>query len=86
MAFIETPRFPENISRGASGGPGYQTDVVVVSSGHEKRNITWPLGRARYDVAHGVRTQAQMDALIAFFRSIKGKGDDFRFKAGRRNK
>ncbi|MCA3120476.1 MAG: DUF2460 domain-containing protein, partial [Rhodocyclaceae bacterium] len=51
-----------------------------------KRNITWPLGRARYDVAHGVRTQAQMDALIAFFRSIKGKGDDFRFKAGRRNK
>ncbi len=80
MAFIETPRFPENISRGASGGPGYQTDVVVVSSGHEKRNITWPLGRARYDVAHGVRTQAQMDALIAFFRSMKGKGHGFRFK------
>jgi uncharacterized protein (TIGR02217 family) len=80
MAFIETPRFPENISRGASGGPGYQTDVVVVSSGHEKRNITWPLGRARYDVAHGVRTQAQMDTLIAFFRSMKGKAHGFRFK------
>jgi uncharacterized protein (TIGR02217 family) len=80
MAFIETPRFPENISRGASGGPGYQTDVVVVASGHEKRNITWPLGRARYDVAHGVRTQAQMDTLIAFFRSVKGKAHGFRFK------
>jgi uncharacterized protein (TIGR02217 family) len=80
MAFIETPRFPENISRGASGGPGYQTDVVVVASGHEKRNITWPIGRARYDVAHGIRTQAQMDTLIAFFRSVKGKAHGFRFK------
>jgi uncharacterized protein (TIGR02217 family) len=80
MAFIETPRFPENISRGASGGPGYQTDVVVVASGHEKRNITWPIGRARYDVAHGIRTQAQMDILIAFFRSVKGKAHGFRFK------
>jgi uncharacterized protein (TIGR02217 family) len=80
MAFIETPRFPENISRGASGGPGYQTDVVVVASGHEKRNITWPIGRARYDVAHGVRTQAQMDTLTAFFRSVKGRAHGFRFK------
>jgi len=80
MAFIETPRFPENISRGASGGPGYQTDVVVVASGHEKRNITWPLGRARYDVAHGVRTQVQMDALVAFFRAMKGRAHGFRFK------
>jgi uncharacterized protein (TIGR02217 family) len=80
MAFIETPRFPDNISRGASGGPGYQTDVVVVASGHEKRNITWPLGRARYDVAHGIRTQAQMDVLVAFFRSVKGRGHGFRFK------
>ena len=80
MAFIESPRFPDNISRGASGGPSYQTDVVVVSSGHEQRNITWPLGRARYDVAHGIRTQAQMDVLIAFFRSMKGRAHGFRFK------
>jgi len=80
MAFIETPRFPENISRGATGGPGYQTDVVVVSSGHEKRNITWPIGRCAYDVAHGVRTQPQMDILVAFFRSMRGKGHGFRFK------
>lgn len=80
MAFIETPRFPEAISRGASGGPGYQTDVVVVANGNEKRNINWPLGRARYDVSHGVRTQAQMDVLVAFFRSMKGRGHGFRFK------
>ena len=73
MAFIETPRFPDNISQGASGGPGYQTEVVVVASGREKRNITWPLPRGRYDVAHGVRTQAQMDILIAFFRSVRGR-------------
>lgn len=80
MAFIETPRFPENISRGAVGGPGYKTEVVVVSSGREKRNIEWPIGRSSFDAAHGVRTQAQMDVLIAFFRSMKGRAHGFRYK------
>lgn len=80
MAFLETPRFPENISRGASGGPGYNTDVPEMASGHENRNINWPLGRARYDVAHGIRTQAQMDTLIAHFRCVKGRGHGFRLK------
>lgn len=80
MSFVESPRFPENISRGASGGPGYQTEIVEVASGFEKRNVTWPLGRARYDVAHGVRTQAQMDVLTAFFRAMKGRGLGFRYR------
>ncbi len=40
MAFIET-RFPDDISYGAAGGPGYQTDVVTVNSGAEQRNAAW---------------------------------------------
>lgn len=79
MSFIET-RFPVDISYGAIGGPGYKTDVVVVNSGFEKRNITWQDARAVYDVSHGARTQAQLDSLIAFFRVMRGRATGFRFK------
>lgn len=79
MAFIET-RFPDDISYGATGGPGFQTDVVVVNSGHEQRNAAWQDARGAWDVAHGVRTKAQLATLIAFFRVMKGRANGFRFK------
>lgn len=79
MAFIET-RFPADISYGASGGAGFRTDVVPVNSGFEQRNAAWQDSRCAYDVAHGLKTQAQLDALIAFFRVMKGRANGFRFK------
>jgi uncharacterized protein (TIGR02217 family) len=80
MSFIESPRFPDAIAYGASGGPGYDTDVVVLNSGHEQRNANWAASRSSYDVSHGVKRQADMDVLIAFFRSCKGRAHGFRFK------
>jgi uncharacterized protein (TIGR02217 family) len=79
MSFVET-QFPTDISYGSSGGPEYSTDVVISHGGHEQRNINWSQARARYNVAHGVKTKAQLDALIAFFRARKGKAIGFRFK------
>lgn len=79
MSFAEI-RFPDDISYGSSGGPEYSTDVVILHSGYEQRNINWAQARARYNVAHGVKTQQQLDALIAFFRARKGKAYGFRFK------
>lgn len=73
-------RFPEDISYGSSGGPEFHTDVVVLASGHEQRNSNWAEARARYNVAHGVKTRSQLDALIAFFRARKGRAHGFRFK------
>jgi len=79
MGFVET-QFPTDISYGSSGGPEYATDVVATNSGHEQRNANWEQARARYNVAHGVKTKAQLDALIAFFRARKGRAYGFRFK------
>ncbi len=79
MAFVET-RFPIDISFGSSGGPEYSTAVVELASGYEQRNVNWAEARARYNVAHGVKTQAQLDTLIAFFRARKGRAHGFRFK------
>lgn len=73
-------QFPTDIAYGSSGGPEYYTDIVETASGHEQRNIAWSVARARYNVAHGVKTQTQLDALIAFFRARKGRAYGFRFK------
>lgn len=79
MAFVEV-QFPADISYGSSGGPEYATDIVASSNGYEQRNVNWQQARARYNVAHGVKTKAQLDALIAFFRARKGRAHGFRFK------
>lgn len=79
MAFDEV-QFPVDIAYGSSGGPEFSTNVVMLQNGYEKRNSNWSVARARYNVAHGVKTQAQLDALIAFFRARKGKARGFRFK------
>lgn len=86
MAFIETPRFPDSVAFWAKGGPGYNTTIVVVNSGFEKRNINWQNARGRWDVSPGLMVQdaasAQVNAaqVIAFFRAMKGRGNGFRFK------
>lgn len=79
MSFVEV-QFPADISYGSTGGPEYSTDVVVTGSGHEKRNVNWSNARARYNVAHGVKSQTQLDQLVAFFRARKGRAVGFRFK------
>jgi uncharacterized protein (TIGR02217 family) len=79
MGFVEE-QFPTDISYGSSGGPEYSTDIVTAQSGHEQRNSNWAEARARYNVAHGVKTKQQLNALIAFFRARKGRAYGFRFK------
>lgn len=79
MSFAEV-QFPTDISYGATGGPMFLTDVVTTISGHEQRNSKWSQSRAKYNVASGVKTETQWQALIAFFRARRGKAVGFRFK------
>jgi uncharacterized protein (TIGR02217 family) len=79
MAFREI-QFPPDISFGGIGGPGFKTDVVSVLSGHEKRNARWSEMRHSYEVSHAVKTEAHFKAIRAFFMSVGGKRDGFRFK------
>lgn len=73
-------RFPDDIAFGATGGPGYNTDVITVKSGKERRNANWAMGRCSWDVSTGLKNQADLDKLIAFFRARLGKAYAFRFK------
>ena len=73
-------RLPDDIAFGSTGGPVFSTDVVVLASGHERRNADWAEARARYDIAMGVRGMDQLSRLIAFFRARRGRACGFRFK------
>jgi len=79
MAFHEV-RFPDNISRGARGGPERRTQVVELASGDEERNASWANSRRRYDVAYGIRRADDLAAVVAFFEARNGRLYGFRYK------
>jgi uncharacterized protein (TIGR02217 family) len=80
MSFIESPRFPDDISQGSKGGPEYNTTIVVVKSGHEKRIANWTYPRHVYDVAYGVKSQDDLESLIDYFHVAGGMSQPFRYK------
>ena len=79
MAFHEI-RFPDNISRGARGGPERRTQVVELASGDEERNASWVNSRRRFDVAYGIRRADDLAAVVAFFEARNGRLYGFRYK------
>ena len=79
MAFHEV-RFPDNIGRGARGGPERRTQIVELASGDEERNASWANSRRRYDVAYGIRRADDLAAVVAFFEARNGRLHGFRFK------
>ena len=79
MAFHEV-RFPDNISRGARGGPERRTQIVELASGDEERNASWANSRRRYDVAYGIRRADDLAAVVTFFEARNGRLHGFRYK------
>jgi uncharacterized protein (TIGR02217 family) len=63
MSGFHEVQFPDKIAYGATGGPEFATTVVGTGSGHEKRNVNWAEARGRWDVASGLKKQAQIDEL-----------------------
>jgi len=79
MAFHEI-RFPDNISRGARGGPERRTQIVELASGDEERNASWANSRRRYDAVYGIRRADDLAAVVAFFEARNGRLYGFRWK------
>jgi uncharacterized protein (TIGR02217 family) len=79
MTFHEV-RFPDNISRGARGGPERRTQIVEMASGDEERNGSWADSRRRYDASYGIRKADDLAAVTAFFEARRGRLYGFRWK------
>ena len=72
--------FPIAIGAEASVTPGFSTNVVTSASGYEYRNANWAQARLRFDAGPGVRGDAELGELIAFFRARRGPAVAFRFR------
>ncbi|HEY0311039.1 MAG TPA: DUF2460 domain-containing protein [Allosphingosinicella sp.] len=73
-------RFPIALGRAASVEPAFSTSVVTAAGGAEQRNSDWADARLRFDAGPGVRGQAEMETLVAFFRARRGAAVAFRFE------
>jgi uncharacterized protein (TIGR02217 family) len=76
---FEDVRFPISIGREASVEPAFSTAVVTTANGFEQRNSDWVDARLRFDAGPGVRGEAELKELVAFFRARRGAAVAFRF-------
>ncbi len=81
MAF-HSVRFPLDIALGARGGPERKTDVVTLAGGGEQRNGRWAHSRRRYNAGYGVKSRADMAAILAFFEERRGRLHGFLWRDG----
>ncbi|MFS0848555.1 TIGR02217 family protein [Novosphingobium panipatense] len=79
QAFDDVP-YPLALGRDAAVVTEFSTTVAVTASGFERRNSLWSNARLRFDVGPGVRSEAELGALIAFFRARRGPARGFRLR------
>jgi uncharacterized protein (TIGR02217 family) len=65
--------FPYDISYNSIGSTRFSTDVIVVDSGNDQRIQRWSQPLMEYDISYGVRTMEQLQALVSFFRAMRGR-------------
>ena len=79
MSHIESPVFPTGISLNSAGGPQYNTEVVVLNSGHESRNQIWSYPLHKYEIGYGIKDDYDMDAVRDFFHLCSGRLHSFNY-------
>jgi uncharacterized protein (TIGR02217 family) len=72
--------FPLALGREAEVAPEVSTAVVTSAGGREARNAEWAEARTAYDVGPGVRSEADIAALLGFFRARMGPARGFRLR------
>lgn len=89
MAYLVGVRLNENIERGALGGGRFNTSVLQLDSGFEKRNKNWSVPLSSFDIGFGLLLKFQADAgdvqldvddLINFFYIVNGMADSWRMR------
>jgi uncharacterized protein (TIGR02217 family) len=78
MQAFDDVLYPLALGRDTGVSPEFSTSVAVTASGHERRNSLWSDARLRFDVGPGIRSEAELGTLIAFFRARRGAARGFR--------
>jgi uncharacterized protein (TIGR02217 family) len=86
MAFHDV-QLPDDVERGALGGPRFKTFIVALPNGKEKRRVLWEKQRGEWDIGYGIQVKEDatnpgegLDAIVTFFYARMGMANTFRFK------
>lgn len=79
MAFHDV-RLPDDVERGAAGGPNFKTTVIDLANGSEQRNADWQEARHEWELSYGVQDKDDFAAVRAFFFARRGMANTFLFK------
>ena len=80
MQAFDDVLYPLALGRDATIIPEFSTSVAITASGFERRNCLWSDARLRFDVGPGIRSEAELGVLIAFFRARRGAARGFRLR------
>ncbi len=72
--------FPLALGQQASVSASFSTSIVTTASGFEHRGSGWADARLSFDAGPGLRSEAELGTLIAFFRARRGAARGFRFR------
>ena len=78
MQAFDDISYPLALGSDASASPEFSTSVLVTASGHERRTAHWADARLHFDVGPGIRSEAELATLLAFFRARHGPARGFR--------
>ena len=78
MLAFDDVSYPLALGLDAKVAPEFSTAITITASGFERRTSVWGNALLRFDVGPGVRSEADMGELIAFFRARRGAARGFR--------
>ena len=73
-------QMPTSLSYGYTGGPRFNTDIVVTDSGHEERVSRWQTPRWSWEVSRNLASKINTHELQEFWLTCAGAAYGFRFK------
>ncbi len=64
----------------AQSGPGFNTGIISLPSGQEKRNANWSTARRNYRTGDRTNNRKEYEYLLIFFMARQGRLTGFRLK------
>ena len=72
--------FPLALGRESEVAPGFSTAIMAGAGGAEQRQANWAEALTAYDVGPGIRSEADIQVLLQFFRARLGPARAFRLR------
>ncbi len=80
MQAFDDVLYPLALGRDAGVSAEFSTAIALTASGYERRGSHWSDARLHFDVGPGIRSEAELGTLIAFFRARRGAARGFRLR------